>query len=219
MNDPRHPVDPDTEVRAVDRRLVERERDGATARVATISRSYDTSAEDLWDACTTADRIGRWFVPVTGELRLGGSYQLEGNADGTVTDCDPPRSFAATWEYGGDVSWITVSVSAEPDGRSRMTLEHTAHVDDERWAEYGPGATGVGWDLGLLALAGHLAGDPRPADPEALVATPEYRRFIAASSDAWARRSVEAGTPEREALAAGRRTTAFYTGVPEQPEG
>ena len=28
------------------------------------------------------------------------------------------------------------------------------YVDDERWAEYGPGAVGVGWDLGLRVRHG-----------------------------------------------------------------
>ena len=35
-----------------------------------------------------------------------------------------------------------------PTGGTRLELEHIAHVDDERWAEFGPGAVGIGWDLG-----------------------------------------------------------------------
>lgn len=67
----------------------------------TVTQEYDVSVEDLWDACTNADRIPRWFLPITGELREGGTYQLEGNAGGRVLRCEPPRSFRVTWEYGG----------------------------------------------------------------------------------------------------------------------
>jgi len=45
-----------------------------------VRRAYPAPVEDVWDACTSADRIGRWFLPVTGDLRAGGKYQLEGNA-------------------------------------------------------------------------------------------------------------------------------------------
>jgi uncharacterized protein YndB with AHSA1/START domain len=56
--------------------------------------------------CTNPERIPRWFLPVSGELKEGGRYQLEGNAGGTITRCDPPHGFDATWEMGSDMSWI-----------------------------------------------------------------------------------------------------------------
>src|SRR6266567_1995164 len=115
-------------------------------------------AEDVWDACTNPERIPRWFLPVSGELRLGGRYQLEGNAGGTIEGCDPPKSFFATWEYGGEVSWIEVRLTAEAADRTRLELEHIAHVSDERWAEFGPAAVGIGWDSAVLGLSLHLSG-------------------------------------------------------------
>jgi hypothetical protein len=42
-------------------------------------------------------------VPVLLLRREGGRCQLEGNAGGTVTYCDRPHGFEATWEIGGDV--------------------------------------------------------------------------------------------------------------------
>ena len=71
---------------------------------------------DLWDAVTSSERIPRWFLPITGELKVGGSYQLEGHASGTVLSCDPPKSFTATWEYGGNVSWVDVNISGDGQG-------------------------------------------------------------------------------------------------------
>ena len=107
------------------------------------------------DALTNPERIPRWFLPVSGDLRLGGRYQLEGNAGGEITACDPPHHLALTWEFGGEVTSVDVRLAEEPGGGTRLRLEHAGHVDDERWAEFGPGAVGVGWDLGLLGLDQH----------------------------------------------------------------
>ncbi|HEV8563002.1 MAG TPA: SRPBCC family protein [Actinophytocola sp.] len=183
------------------------------SRTVTVSRVYDTDVDDLWDACTNPERIPRWFLPVSGDLRAGGHFQLEGNAGGKIERCDPPNEFAATWEYGGEVSWIEVRLTAEPDGRARFELEHIAHVDDEKWAEFGPGAVGVGWDTGLMGLARYLASgqavDPR--ESMAWLVSDEGREFVTASSDGWYEASMAAGTDPAEARAAADRTTAAYT--------
>jgi len=143
------------------------------ARVMTISQAYQTGIDDLWDACTNPERISRWFLPVSGELRLGGRFQIQGNASGTIERCDPPKSFGATWEFGGEVSWIEVRLNPEADGSTRLELEHTAHVDDERWAEFGPGAVGIGWDMGFMGLANHLSSGNAVDPQEAAAATEE----------------------------------------------
>src|SRR3954468_8030125 len=114
------------------------ERDGKAASAVTLTRLYETSVDDLWDAVTSPQRIPRWFLPVDGDLKLGGKYQLKGNAGGTITACTPPSHFAATWEFGGGVSWIDVSVAPEGE-KARMTLAHTA-IREEHWKQFGPGA-------------------------------------------------------------------------------
>ncbi|NDV10553.1 activator of HSP90 ATPase [Rhodococcus sp. IEGM 248] len=90
---------------AVRRSVGSRTLEAGEARTVTIGQTYDATVEEVWEACTTAERIPRWFLPVTGDLRLHGRYQLEGNAGGEILTCDPPNGFTATWEYGGDVSW------------------------------------------------------------------------------------------------------------------
>jgi uncharacterized protein YndB with AHSA1/START domain len=183
------------------------------ARTITISQTYDASIDDVWDACTNPERIPRWFLPISGDLRVGGRYQLEGNAGGKIERCDPPNSFAATWEYGGDVSWIEVRLSTQPKSGTRFELEHIAHVDDERWAEFGPGAVGVGWDMGLMGLASHLSSgqalDPREGATWA--ASVQGKAFVSLSSQRWCDASVAAGTDQADAQAAAARTTAAYT--------
>jgi uncharacterized protein YndB with AHSA1/START domain len=211
-------IDVTQQINAVSREVGSRTIEAGEARVVTVSQTYAASVEDVWDACTNRERIPRWFLPVSGDLRLGGRYQLEGNASGTIERCDPPTSFAATWEYGGEVSWIEVHVSPESDGRTRFTLEHIAHVDDERWTEFGPGAVGVGWDLGLIGLTLHLSSGGQAVDPQEVagwMASAEGRRFAMLSSDRWCAASIAAGTDEAEARAAADRSTAFYTATPE----
>lgn len=185
------------------------------ARVVTVGRTYAATVDEVWDACTNPERIPRWFLPISGDLRVGGRYELAGNASGTIERCDPPNGFAATWEYDGEVSWIEVRVSAAPDGAC-VELDHIAHVDDEHWSEFGPGAAGVGWDIGLLGLAAHLSSDPAAAtfDEAEWAATDDGRRFITTSSEHWGDASIAAGTDPDAARAAAQRTTTFYTGQP-----
>jgi uncharacterized protein YndB with AHSA1/START domain len=190
------------------------------ARMITVSQTYKGSLDDVWDACTNPERIPRWFLPISGDLRLGGRYQLEGNAGGTIQHCDPPKSFAATWEFGGEVSWIEVRLSEEAGGQIRFELEHVAHVDDERWAQFGPGAVGIGWDMMLMGLGLHLSGG-EPVDPEktaAWMASDEGRQFMELSNEQWSEASIAAGTPADEARAGAERTIAVYTGAEPTPE-
>ena len=146
-------IDVKHQINAVDRTVGARTLAAGTARVITITQTYGAEVGDAWDACTNTERIPRWFLPVRGDLREGGHYQLEGNASGTISSCDPPHRFSATWEFGGDVSWIDVRLTEDADGHTILMLEHVAHVDDTRWSEFGPGAVGVGWDAALLGLA------------------------------------------------------------------
>ena len=183
----------------------------------TISRVYDTPADDLWDACTNPERISRWFLPVSGDLRQGGRYALEGNASGTIERCEPPHRVDATWEYGGQTSWIEIRLTPEDGGRTRFSLEHVAHVGDEVWAEYGPGAVGVGWEQGLVGLTLHLDGSDAIPDRkagEAWQVSDEGREFARRSSALWAEASIAAGADAAAARAAAARTADFYTGEP-----
>ncbi|HWK29191.1 MAG TPA: SRPBCC family protein [Solirubrobacter sp.] len=207
-------IDVDHQINAAERRVGGRTLAAGEARTLTVARVYPTTLEDLWDACTNPERIPRWFLPVSGDLELGGRYQLQGNASGTIQTCEPPRAFSATWEFGGDTTWIELQLTPEADG-TRFTLEHIAHIDDERALQYGPGAVGVGWDLALIGLTLHLANGGEPVDPAAFAqwsASDAGRDFITRVSEAWGEASIAAGANADEARAAAARTTAFYTG-------
>src|ERR1700736_2479374 len=88
-------IDVVQQINAVQRQVGSRVLEAGEARTVTISQTYDATIDDVWDACTNVDRIPRWVLPISGQLRVGGRYQLEGNAAGTIQRCDPPNSFAA----------------------------------------------------------------------------------------------------------------------------
>jgi uncharacterized protein YndB with AHSA1/START domain len=211
-------IDVTEQINASRRRLGRRTLEAGEARTLTITQTYDAPVEDVWDACTNPERIPRWFLPVSGDLRLGGRYQLEGNAGGTVERCDPPKSFAATWEFGGMTSWIELRLFAEGDGATRFELDHISLVGDH-WKEFGPGAVGIGWDLGLLGLSLHLASGGEPVDKEKVMAwttSEEGVRFMRLSGDAWCEADIADGTDPDEARAAAGRTFAAYTTPPSE---
>ncbi len=197
---------------AVERSVLYLDRDGQAAGAVILSRSYMTTVNDLWDALTNGDRIPRWFLPISGELELGGRFQFEGNAGGTITVCERLSYLAVTWEFGPHVSWVEARVSDDEAGHARFTLVHTAHLS-EQWNEYGAGATGVGWEMGLLGLALHIDQPEEPKPDEATFhITPHGKALITGSSEAWGEASVSSGTDTEAARAAAGRTTAFYTG-------
>jgi uncharacterized protein YndB with AHSA1/START domain len=199
---------------AVVREVRSRDYKGRAARVVVATCNYPTNMEDVWDAITNPDRIARCFLPVSGDMRLGGRYQLQGNAGGEITECNPPNHFEITWEYGGDVSWVIVNLSAQQADQTRLRLEHIAHVPEERWDQYGPGAVGVGWDMALMGLARHVSGGASVNPAEALewLTSEEGKEFVRRSSNAWGEASVAGGTPAGAAAEAVKRTTAAYSG-------
>ncbi|MCW2805623.1 MAG: hypothetical protein QOF52_2075 [Propionibacteriaceae bacterium] len=206
-------LDGRAQAREVTRSVATTEHEGIPARVAVISQTYGAPIAQVWEACTTAERLPRWFLPVTGDLRLGGRYQFEGNAGGEILRCEEPDLIAVTWEYGGEVSWLTVRLREVDDG-TELVLEHMAHVDDERWTEFGPGAVGVGWDMALLGLSAHLSGAAAvdPAEAQRWFASDEGIGFVMDSSDDWRRAAVADGDDPDAAAAAAARTAAAYTG-------
>lgn len=207
-------IDVDHQIKTVQRNVGSRTIDTGEAHVITFSQSYDTDPADLWDAVTNIERIPRWFLPISGDLKVGGSYQLEGQANGTVLTCDPPKNFTATWEYGGNVSWIDVSVSSDGPDRARLAVEHTAHVDDEMSHQFGPGAVGIGWDSMLLGLALHLSTGESidPSFGQQWLGTEDGRRFLTLSGEEWYSANLANGTDPAVARAAADRCLKAYLG-------
>ncbi|ROP36718.1 SRPBCC domain-containing protein [Saccharothrix texasensis] len=164
-----------------------------------LRRTYDAAAADVWDAVTDPDRLKRWFLPVSGDLREGGTFQVEHNASGSVLTCSPPKLLRLTW--GADTSIVELRLTEDGDERTTVELEHTV---PKAMAGSGAGAlyVGPGWDGGFLGLGLYLAGEVHDDfDPVAAADAPETRRFNAGSIDAWAAAVAESGTASADELA------------------
>ena len=207
----RSPLDVAQVLGLVSRQLIEQERE----HIVVASRSYDSGVEDVWDALTNPERIPRWFLPISGELRVGGRYQLQGNAGGEIQRCAPPRELRISWEFAGDVSHVEVELQALGPEQTRLELRHRiSAAPSEHWDKFGPGATGAGWDLTLFGLGLHLASgeDNDAGEFMAWLASAEGQSFCRTSAAAWGQAHIAAGTAPEVALATAARNAAAYTG-------
>ena len=92
-----------TDLDGTERELASRRIGDTEATAVRIRRRYDAPIEDVWEACTVPDRLDRWFLSVTGDLRPGGSFQLHGNAGGEIMECEPPHRLRISWAQLVDV--------------------------------------------------------------------------------------------------------------------
>ena len=84
------------EINSVERTVGARKLAAGTARTVTLTRVFDSPIAETWAACTERERIQRWFVPVSGDLRVGGRFQVEGtppapSRPATRREASPPR--------------------------------------------------------------------------------------------------------------------------------
>ena len=207
------------EIESVQRELRDGRVPAGEGKLIRLQRDYDAPIEDVWDAVTNPERIGRWFLPISGDYRLGGRYQFEGNAGGEILACEQPNRLKVTWVYGenpsdADVSEVELRLSPVGAGTTRLEFEHTAVVPEEFWSQYGPGAVGVGWDGALLGLALHLRGEAL-GDTEAWQLSAEGREFSTRSSEAWGEATRAAGEDPALVAQMVANSTAFYAPDPD----
>lgn len=98
------------------------------ARVAVFHRTYAASVEDVWDACTNPDRLRRWYVPVTGDLRVGGSFKQEMMGGGEIVTCEAPTYLKLSLE--GGVDEIELRLSPGDQGTTILELQHATTLDE-----------------------------------------------------------------------------------------
>lgn len=194
-------------------RQVAREGSGGDEVVRlTITREYPTDAADLWSALTEPDRIARWFMPISGELHEGGSFQLEGHAGGDILACDPPALLRTT--FGSPDSIVTLTLTPAGDAASQLRLDHSVPL---AMAQSVAGAMfpGPGWDGAVIGLGRYLAGEDL-GDPREMTASPEVVALNAASVDRWAEVAEQAGATPEEVQQA--RAVALAQYAPESAE-
>jgi Activator of Hsp90 ATPase homolog 1-like protein len=176
-----------------------------------LDRTYDAEPADVWAALTNPERLPQWFYPVSGELRVGGTFQLEGNAGGEIRQCDAPDWLQIT--FGMPDSVIDLHLS---ESRGKTTLEFT-HTVPLAMAGSGAGAlfVGPGWDGALLGLGIYLRGETNGRDPLEAANSPEVIEFNRGSIDAWTEAIEGSGTATPEEIAGGREAAiAQFTVLP-----
>lgn len=158
---------------------------GSTGFAVRFERGYPTSADDLWDAVTTPERVGRWLGALTGDRREGGDYHLDLSEPGDdsgdsltwgrVVTCEPGRRLVVTWETSGlATSEVEVTTTAVGQDEALLVLEHRS-LPEPNARGYG-----AGWHAFLDRLEDDLAGreaGPWPAAFEAY--QPGYRTLPA----------------------------------------
>jgi uncharacterized protein YndB with AHSA1/START domain len=150
-----HPVD------LTEREIGQRKIGAGDAHSAIMRRVYPAPIDEVWSAITEPDRINRFFLPVSGDLREGGTFALEMNAEGEILKCEAPHLLRLSWSFEGSVPDEVEVRLTTVDGGTRLELEHASVRDvlvssDPRTGDWGIGA---GWEPPLKYLGRYLAGE------------------------------------------------------------
>jgi Activator of Hsp90 ATPase homolog 1-like protein len=149
---------------------------------------------------TDPDRMKRWFMPISGDLRVGGSFQLEGNAGGEIISCEPPHLLRVT--FGGPTSIVELRLSPDGDDETVLELEHSVPLEIAQ-SVAGALFVGPGWDGAFLGLDLYLRGDVVD-DPVAAANSPEAQAFSKESVQAWTAVVESSGAVGPDEIAAAR---------------
>ena len=117
-------------------------------RDLTITRVYDASPQQVWDAWTQPQQLARWWgkrgwlaqpESIVLDVRPGGAFRVttvneagdEMTNEGVYSEVDPPRrlSFGET----------EVTFRELQDGRTEMTFHTTTEASDELFQRMGAG--------------------------------------------------------------------------------
>jgi uncharacterized protein YndB with AHSA1/START domain len=123
-----------------------------------VEDHYDTDIDDLWEACTTPERLARWIAEVSGDLRVGGSihttFTSTWTGAGRIEICDQPHHLLLTMEPGtNDEGELEAWLTEEGDGTRLVVEERGLPLDQLHFH-------GAGWQAHLEDLRRSLAGEP-----------------------------------------------------------
>jgi uncharacterized protein YndB with AHSA1/START domain len=201
-----------SQIHAVQRGVGELDASKPQVRTISLSQTFEVARAVLWQTCTYGDQLGKWFLPISGDLRLGGRFEVEDNATGVIEDCQPTRFFSSTWEYDEDVGRIELELAAEGESQTRLIFRHISCVEEALWGNFGPGALGIFWDIALMRLAVHLSSESQGVrvDLTDWAASMDGYRFLLSSSQSWCAANISVGAdPVAAQRAADRAMTAY----------
>jgi uncharacterized protein YndB with AHSA1/START domain len=193
-------IDIANQIGATSRQVAQQHTERGETVVVTLERRYAAEVADVWQAITDPDRVRRWFLPLTGDLREGGTFQLENHAGGDIMTCEPPRHLVVT--FGGESSIVDVVLAGEGD-QTLLKLTHSVPIE---LAGSGAGAlyVGPGWDGALLGIAQYLAGEV-VSDPVAAANSPEVQDFNVSSIKEWIAAVEASDTADADTISAAQQ--------------
>lgn len=206
-------IDITNQIAAIERGVSRREVADGEEVVVLVRRTYDSATVEVWEALTDPERVKRWFYPVSGDLQVGGTFQLEGNASGEIVRCEPPRLLKVT--FGGPTSMVELRLSPAGEDRTVLELEHTVPMS---MAMNGAGSlyVGPGWDGAFVALDLYLDGVVAD-DPVAAANSPEALELSRQSVHEWITAVKASGTATADEIAAAAEMS-FATFAPQSDE-
>lgn len=187
----------------VQRSMRDREIPQGLARAAVLTRRYEAAIEDVWNAITTPDRIDRFFLPLSGDLREGGTYAFEGQAGGRILTCEAPRLLRVEWVppgCRGDADQVELRLTADGPDATWLELEHASVADvfqiDPDAETYSPA---LGWEAPLHFLGEYLRGvlPDRPGIEWHEFDEAEEMRLAKLRAPEWAKAAAAPQTGER----------------------
>lgn len=143
--------------------------------VLRVQRRLRRPPEEVWPALVEPERLAAWFPGgATVEQRVGGAVVFADGGDGVVTDLDPPRLIAFTWE----TDHLRFELTPDGDG-SLLVLVHT--FDDRA----GAASFAAGWDGCLDALDGAPEGDHEARHERYLVELDLLEPVVSGTAEDW----------------------------------
>lgn len=157
--------------------------------VVRVEDRFDTGIDDVWSALTDPSRLARWYGEVEGDLRLGGEYRARAFASGSevagrVEACEPSRRLRVTvretdesWREGRGAPPFDAAIDATltADGDQTILVIEVWGMPVDLLFAYG-----VGWQVHVEDLAGHLAGrEHGDADARWAELQPAYEELAA----------------------------------------
>lgn len=156
-----------------------------------VEELYDTDIRDLWEACTTPQRLARWLAQVSGDLQVGGTVEITFTSTWTgparIEVCDAPHHLLLTTEPGTKdeaelEAWLT-----EEGSQTRLVVEDRGLPVGELYFH------GAGWQVHLedLGRSLKLGGSVHPDGWSATQAAPDWRRRWVELTPAYEAMAVE----------------------------
>lgn len=207
------------------RRAVDIEQGDEAAHVTvSLTTNLSQAPVQLWPRLTDPAELAKWYGPVQGDLREGGSFAAPGGAHGRVLEAAAPHQLSLTWEYGNSVDALEIRLDPEDDGTTELELTHTSDLAPEVFEEFGPGAIAVGWEIALMGLAAYTDGwhhtcqGDVPVPGPLWLASGQAAEYVRGWSIRWAAASIAAGTDEELARRGEAATARAYGGAPADAE-